>query len=276
MKNNISPREYEQLSAYLDGQLNERDRSRLEARLRSVPELSSALEDLRQTRTLLRSLPPMKAPRSFKLTPEMVGQTRRTRPIFPVFQFASALATLLLALVLAGDLLGFRFGVSLTANAPQAPVAMQQESAQATQVVEAPATDQAFSQLAAQPTPYPGPAAAAPMMVAPTGTPGLSESLKTAGVNPATTAEAPDTTAAGAIANSTILSDTVPVAPGTPPNGLLGAAPPTTESQRNAVRALPSEPQPVFPPVRIAEILLAVAAVSFGLTAYLLRRSSGI
>ncbi len=272
MMNNISPREYEQLSAYLDGQLNERDRLRLEARLRTAPELSSALEDLRRTRQLLRSLPPMKAPRSFKLTPQMVGEVRRPRPIFPVFQFASALATLLLVLVLAGDLLGFRFGGAPPMNASQPQVAMQRGATQPTLAAALAATAQAFAPLAPQATSVPGSAEALPLMASPTGTPEPpAAASKVAGTAPEATAGV-----TGLAAGQT-LSTTVSSSPENPPNGMLSAAQPTGEAHMDT--AVPSQaptPQPVFPPVRIAEIVLAFVAVSFGLAAYFLRRSSGV
>ena len=60
-----SSRDLEQLSAYLDGQLSRSDRSRLEARIHSDPAFASALEELRQTRALLRHTPQRRAPRNF-------------------------------------------------------------------------------------------------------------------------------------------------------------------------------------------------------------------
>lgn len=112
MKAKNSPRDIELLSAYLDQQLDSGKRARLEARMRAEPELRSAIDDLRRTRALLRSLPRLKAPRNFTLTPQMVGRVQAressARRIYPVFQFASALASLLLVVVLLGDFLGLR------------------------------------------------------------------------------------------------------------------------------------------------------------------------
>jgi hypothetical protein len=126
MKANFSPRDIELLSAYLDRQLDSNKRSRLEARLRGDVGLRAALEDLQRTRALLRSLPRMKAPRSFMLTPQMVSkyQAKTTAPrrIYPLFQFASALASLLLVVVLLGDFLGFGAAPAvLPASAPAEP-----------------------------------------------------------------------------------------------------------------------------------------------------------
>src|SRR4030095_12639101 len=81
--------------SYLDGQLNPSDISRLETRLKTDPQLASVLNDLRATRTLLRKLPSRKAPRNFTLTRKMVGQNPPLPRAYPLFRFATALATLL-------------------------------------------------------------------------------------------------------------------------------------------------------------------------------------
>lgn len=105
MTNRIKSRDWEALSAYLDGQLSTRERTRLETRLRSDSELQAALEELRQTRGVLRRLPRFRVPRNFILTPEMVQLKRDTPRIFPVLRFASVLAMILLAFVVIGDIM---------------------------------------------------------------------------------------------------------------------------------------------------------------------------
>ncbi len=88
-------RDVELLSAYLDGQLNPSDASRLEARLTSDQALKAALEDLRGTRALLRKLPQRRAPRNFRLTPAMAGIKPPQPRSYPAFRFATALAAFL-------------------------------------------------------------------------------------------------------------------------------------------------------------------------------------
>lgn len=112
MMTRISPRDWEALSAYLDGQLNQKEHARLEKRLQFNAELSLALEDLRRTRAVLRSQPRLRAPRNFTLTPEMVGRaarrgtaSRQSGGLFPALRFASALASILLVFVLFADVL---------------------------------------------------------------------------------------------------------------------------------------------------------------------------
>ena len=104
MNKDISSNELQQLSEYLDGKLSTRERLQVEAALRSKPDLQKALEELRRTRLLLRHLPQKRAPRNFFITPEMVPQ-KFSRPLFPVFRLASAIAVILLVVVFAGDLL---------------------------------------------------------------------------------------------------------------------------------------------------------------------------
>jgi anti-sigma factor RsiW len=79
----------------LDGQLNPSDATRLEARLKTDSQLAKVLSDLRSTRSLLRKLPQRRAPRNFTLTRKMVGQNPPLPRTYPLFRFASALATLL-------------------------------------------------------------------------------------------------------------------------------------------------------------------------------------
>jgi anti-sigma factor RsiW len=91
----MNRRDIELLSAYLDGELKPSDSARLESRLKTDPELASVLSDLRATRTLLRKLPSRKAPRNFTLTRKMVGQNPPLPRTYPIFRFATAVATLL-------------------------------------------------------------------------------------------------------------------------------------------------------------------------------------
>src|SRR5215510_8964657 len=91
----MNQRDLELLSSYLDHQLKPSDSARLEARLKSDPELVSALNDLRATRSLLRKLPQRRAPRNFTLTRKMVGQNPPLPRAYSFFKFATALASLL-------------------------------------------------------------------------------------------------------------------------------------------------------------------------------------
>ena len=103
----LSDRDLERLSAYLDGQLDPRESARLEAQLKQDPRLQQALDELHLPRQLLRSLPTLRPPRNFTLTPEMVG-LRRASGAYPALRLATALATLAFLVVSGVDVLGPR------------------------------------------------------------------------------------------------------------------------------------------------------------------------
>ena len=118
MKTQLSPQDWQQLSAYLDGQLSITEKERLETRLHTQTSLLDGLEEIRQTRAVLRSVPRRKVPHNFILTRAMVSeQARRRSAWFPVLGFTTLVSLVLLAAV---SLL-FQ---SQTNSAP-APVAMQ-------------------------------------------------------------------------------------------------------------------------------------------------------
>ena len=69
----LTDRDAELLSAYIDDALDAEQRSSLEARLAQDADLRRELRSLQQTVALVRSLEDVRAPRDFTLTPEMVG-----------------------------------------------------------------------------------------------------------------------------------------------------------------------------------------------------------
>lgn len=121
MSYQVSPQDFELLSAYLDLELSPSERLRLESRLQTETDLKEALNDLRKTRLVLRSLPVMRAPRNFTLTPEMAGIKPRRENVFLIWfarmRLSSALAAVLLVLVLLGDFLS---GATLLPASPTA------------------------------------------------------------------------------------------------------------------------------------------------------------
>jgi len=115
-------RDIEQLSAYLDGQLSPSDSARLESRISSDPEIASAFNDIRAARSILRKLPPRKAPRNFTLTRQMVGLKPPLPRSYSFFRFSTAFATILLMLTFAANLIlpNLFFGMGAAAPAPAA------------------------------------------------------------------------------------------------------------------------------------------------------------
>lgn len=102
MRTPISDRDYERLSAFVDGQLSSREKRKLEESIRLRPELQVELADIQRMKALLHMMPHRRAPRNFTLTQAMVGDFRtnslqnRIIKFFPALSFASALATLAL------------------------------------------------------------------------------------------------------------------------------------------------------------------------------------
>jgi len=98
----------ELLSAYVDGLLRPDERKKLEARLEREPALRERLEGMRFAVAALADLPELDVPRNFILAPSMVAAPGtapppRRRWNWPVLGWATAVATLLLLFVLAGD-----------------------------------------------------------------------------------------------------------------------------------------------------------------------------
>jgi anti-sigma factor RsiW len=143
------------LSTYLDGQLTLRKRDRLEARLNNEPDLQMALSELRRTRNLLRSVPRLRAPRNFMLTPEMAGQRRSTGiRLYPAFRFASVIASFLLVAVVALDYLGgiSRLTPSLDEALPQVALMEEKEIPKEEIAAEAPVAEMVVEEVPAEMT----------------------------------------------------------------------------------------------------------------------------
>jgi anti-sigma factor RsiW len=108
-------RDMEQISAFLDGQLSQAEKTRLEARLRSDPALAVELAGLRQTRSILRRMPKRRLPRNFTLTPKMAGVRPPLPRAVPALGWASGMAMLLAVFSLGTNLLA---RISFGAAAP--------------------------------------------------------------------------------------------------------------------------------------------------------------
>ncbi|MBL6966525.1 MAG: hypothetical protein ISR60_08200 [Anaerolineales bacterium] len=140
MTDQISRRDWEHLSAYLDGQLAEKERALLAARLKQNPALQSALDDLAALRGALHSLPQMRAPRNFTLTPQMVAlRPTRAARLYPTFRLASVLSSLLFVIVLLGNFFAPNRMAMAPAQELAAPAAQKIAEEEVEMIAEAPA-----------------------------------------------------------------------------------------------------------------------------------------
>ena len=154
-------RNLEAISAYLDGELTGSDRARIEKLLQEDDSLQNWYEDLRRTRSLLRSAPTLRAPRNYYLTPDMVGQAERFNRAFPIFRFVSVFAALLLVLLFLGDL--FVIPRPIMAPARSVLVAESVEMEEEAAVMEADVFASQAPQAPAEPLLQEAPMAEAPM-----------------------------------------------------------------------------------------------------------------
>jgi len=123
------------LSAYVDDEISDRERRRIEAHLAHCEECQAELRALRWTVGLLRQAPPVKAPRLFVVREADLASERRParrRAPLLVTQWATAVVALLFVLILGADLLAGR-GLPQIAGVP---LRGGQEEVAVTQLVE--------------------------------------------------------------------------------------------------------------------------------------------
>ena len=176
----LSPREYRLLSAYLDGELSAKEHARVAQRLASDRRWQAAYHQMATVKRGLATLPLPSAPRPFTLTSSQAEAARPWHQPRPtrVYRWASALATVLLLITVAGDLFGRHLPL---AAAPPPPTTMQLDSAPAaekdlgpttvtplpgqedTHPLAAPPQPAERLTIAPSPTPFPPPAVASPL-----------------------------------------------------------------------------------------------------------------
>jgi anti-sigma factor RsiW len=129
-----SDRDLELLSAYLDGELTDRERERLEQRLARENALRAELDDLRETVVLVSDLPHLKAPRNFTLDPAVYGRPLRRRLFTLAFalRFSGALGA-------AASIVLIMLAVLLTqGGSEKSSLSSEHQSAQSPQVAMQP------------------------------------------------------------------------------------------------------------------------------------------
>lgn len=128
MNTKYSPQDWQRISEYLDGQLSPQEKSRLEARLLTEPDLHMAYSELRQTKILLKSSKSLKSPRNFTITEAQaltIKPVRKNR-FLPVLSFSSVLATILMIFAIFFELSSGANLIAKVANEqPAASLAME-------------------------------------------------------------------------------------------------------------------------------------------------------
>jgi len=273
----LPPRDLEELSAYLDGELAPRARARLEARLQTNTELKQALEELRMVRGALRSLPQAAAPRRFTLTPEMAGLAPRRRR-YPIMQLATVLAAAAFLLTVGVDalLVSGPLAARQLAAAPEALVMQEAARDQAMGAAELPPAHVAEGNLggttpAVQEEEGEAPVNDAGSLLTPTLAVGAA--WKAVGTEvPSTSPGAPEALAAAPPAEATPEPATADEVEGEPPLPTPTAEPEMTME----IPAPPPEPAPIerspYPWVRALEISLAGLTIILGGLTLIARR----
>ncbi len=124
----ITRKDWIQLSAYIDGELSKREEDLLKRRIQSDPQLQSALDQLKITKSILQSTPPLKVPRNFTLTPVMAGYKPK-RPTAAGYRLAAAMMSFLLNGVLVLDFGRFMLGGAMAPAASRMEEVMPESAA---------------------------------------------------------------------------------------------------------------------------------------------------
>lgn len=107
MRKQLSFRDMQALSEYLDGKLSPIEKSRLESRLLKEADLRDALEGLRRTKIILHNSPKIRAPHNFTLSRQMAGvqEKQGLRLVYPLLKLSTVLASILFVIAVLGDIL---------------------------------------------------------------------------------------------------------------------------------------------------------------------------
>jgi len=133
----LTSREWQLLSAFLDDQLSKKEKLQVEELLQTRPDSREALEGLRRSKTILKTLPLRKAPRNFTLSAE--SARKKIIPSFTsVLRYSSALAGLLLIALLAFDFQSLRTPIAASRAMEDAAPEMLAMEAPTAEIGEAP------------------------------------------------------------------------------------------------------------------------------------------
>jgi len=241
--------------AYIDGELAPGELARFEKHLAGCDRCQAAVDAARSTKTLLAAAPPLAAPRSFALTPQMVGGAvnapTRVRPVaLRLAQAATALAVVAFATVVTLDVTS-----GGGSSGPQ-PLAASEQATGGKVATDslAPTIRSAATSPAPSPTPTALPTS---VPIAPPPTDGAGAQGFSPSPSPSPT-PSPSATAQPATTNEAPSITSEPVVPATGPN--FGAHDTSGGAQTTGAHTAPRESGVTTGWYRPAEIALAAAA----------------
>jgi hypothetical protein len=127
----ISNRDWTQLSAYLDGELSQRELKKFDDRINENPEFQAALEDLQNVKTVLAHTPSLAPPRNFILKPGQVHSTSKQLPTRRYRLAAAVMTFLFLGVVVVDVGSGMLTGGFSASMPPRAEEVMLESAADA-------------------------------------------------------------------------------------------------------------------------------------------------
>jgi hypothetical protein len=142
MKEQLNSHDLILLSAYLDGELDPREKVRVEALLQNNPQAKEVYESLVRTKAVLRSAPLHKVPRNFTLSAATVQQPRRPLVLIPALRFSSVVATLVAVWMFVSQLLPGMATRPMTASEP----AMELQAVTETETLRSLAAPETFQE----------------------------------------------------------------------------------------------------------------------------------
>jgi hypothetical protein len=145
----VTERDYELISAYLDGELTAAEQAEVEARLQNDAELRRELQSLRQTVTLIQQLPARSAPRNFTLDAHLFRKPALPFPLTITFSALSTAAAILLFVFGGYFLLQTELRQQTASSAPQQQAAQSIAPTQQAEAVAILPTATALSSQAA-------------------------------------------------------------------------------------------------------------------------------
>jgi anti-sigma factor RsiW len=298
MKRQLSPKDWQLLSDYMDEQLSARQKEDLEKRLQTSAELRQGLQEMHQTRAILRSVPRLKVPHNFTLTRAMAAEARQRSPWMQVLSFSSILSLVVVIITVLFQLLPS--ALPMAAQAPMvamkaaAPEALPTQAGAATEppiINWVPATGKGGGPGPSDSEVQPGAPTAAEKLAVPNLTPQPTEAPQDQNRMPQATSEA---TTEPSNAQPPVPAATVPAAGLNPPptqtpsveresaapqesGPILGLPSKDDEGQIQAYSATEQPIQSTEPGVNylfLFQVVLVVIAVSTGIAAILIKRKT--